>query len=47
MGQNVWVVLKWKEGFWENFTIGGMVKSRKDQNQIKAQNQKDFLFRRN
>ena len=43
-GQNVWVVPKWKKGFWENFTIGGMVKSRKDQNQIKAQKPKRVFF---
>ena len=30
--------------FEKNFTIGGMVISRMDQNQIKAQNQKGFLF---
>ena len=48
LGQNVWVFPKWKEGFWENFTTIGMVKTRMDQNQRKAQNQKGFLFfRRN
>ena len=34
-----------RRGFRENFTIGGMVKFRKDQNQIKAQ--KPILSRRN
>ena len=32
--------------FGKFFTIGGMVKSRMDPNQRKAQNQKGFLFRR-
>ena len=40
-GQNGWVAPK---GFWGSFTIRGMVKTRMDQNQIKGQNQKGFLF---
>ena len=43
-GQNVWIVPKWEERFWENFTIGGMVKFRRDQNQIKAQKLKGVSF---
>ena len=33
-----------RRGFWENFTIGGMVKFRRDQNQIKAQKLKAVFF---
>ena len=44
LGQNVWVAPRWKEGFWENFTTGGMVKTRMDQNQRIAQNQKGFFL---
>ena len=46
MGQNVWVVPKRKEGFWENFTTRGMVKTRMDQNQRNSPKPKRFLFRR-
>ena len=40
LGQNIWIVPKWKEGFWEGLTTRGMVKTRMDQNQRIAQNQK-------
>ena len=42
--QNVWVAPRWKEGFWENFTTNDMVKTRMDQNQRIAQNQKGFFL---
>ena len=33
-----------RRGFWENFTIGGMVKFRRDQNQIKSPKTKRVFF---
>ena len=44
LGQNIRIVPKWKEGFWEGLTTRGMVKTRMDQNQRIAQNQKDFFL---
>ena len=44
MGQNVRVVPKWKEGFWENFTTRGMVKQEWIKTKEKPKTKKVFFL---
>ena len=43
-GQNVWILPEWEERFWENFTIGGMVKFKKGSTPNKSPKPKRFSF---